>query len=97
MPFKKGKSGNPKGKPVGAESKSKKELRDKITLIVNGQVDKVEQDLNNLSSKDRLNILLQLMRFVTPQLKAIELDSTIQDNSDFKPIIINLSDEKGAN
>ena len=85
------------GRQKNTPNKITKELRQKIASIVDGQVDKVEQDLNNLSSKDRLNILLQLMRFVTPQLKAIELDSTIQDNSDFKPIIINLNDEKGAN
>ena len=93
---------NNTGKKFGGRSKNTpnkitKELRQKIASIVDGKVDKVEQDLNNLSSKDRLNILLQLMRFVTPQFKAIELDSTIQDNSDFKPIIINLNDEKGAN
>ena len=85
------------GRKKNTPNKTTKELRDKITTIVNGQIDKVEQDLNNLSSKDRLTVLLQLMKFVTPQLKAIELEATAETNNPFKPIIINLNDEKGAN
>lgn len=87
--FRPGESGNPKGKPKGAENKLTKEIRAKIGLILNNNIDKVQSDLDKLEPKDRLNILLQLVKYVTPQLKAIEVDTTIQDNNNrFNPIVI---------
>ena len=87
--FKPGESGNPKGKPKGAENKLTKEIRAKIGLILNNNIDKVQSDLDKLEPKDRLTILLQLVKYVTPQLKAMEVETTIQDNnSRFNPIVI---------
>lgn len=87
--FQPGRSGNPNGKPKGAENKVTKEIRGKIALILNNNIDKVQTDLDKLEPKDRLNILLQLVKYVTPQLKAIEVDTTIQDNNNrFNPIVI---------
>lgn len=95
--FQPGRSGNPNGKPKGAENKVTKELRGKITSIVNGQIDKVQTDLELLEPKDRLNILLQLLKFCTPQLKAIEYEASAETNNPFKPIIINVTDESKRN
>lgn len=92
--FRPGESGNPNGKPKGAENKLTKEIRGKIALILNNNIDKVQTDLEQLEPKDRLTVLLQLMKFVTPQLKAIELDTTIQENNRFNPIIIEYGNEK---
>ena len=87
--FKPGTSGNPNGKPKGAENKVTKEIRAKIGLILNNNIDKVQTDLDKLEPKDRLNILLQLIKYVTPSLKAMEVDTTIQDNNNrFNPIVI---------
>ena len=91
--FRQGMSGNPKGKPKGATNKNTKELRGKIALILNNHIDKVEQDLKDLSAKDRLNILLQLMKFVTPQLKQVEVEHQEHQES-FRPIIIDFTNEK---
>jgi len=91
--FKPGTSGNPKGKPKGATNKNTKELRGKISLILNNNIDKVEQDLKQLQPKDRLNVLLQLMKFVTPQLKQVEVEHQEHEHN-FRPIIIDFSNEK---
>ena len=81
------------GRQKNTPNKTTKELRDKISSIVNNNIDKVQTDLEQLEPKDRLTVLLQLMKFITPQFKAIELDATIQENNHFKPIIINVTDE----
>ena len=91
--FKPGTSGNPKGKPKGATNKNTKELRGKISLILNNNIDKVEQDLEQLQPKDRLNILLQFMKFVIPQLKQVEVDYQEQEHN-FRPIIIDFTNER---
>jgi len=91
--FKPGTSGNPKGKPKGATNKNTKELRGKISLILNNNIDKVEQDLKQLQPKDRLNVLLQLMKFVIPQLKQVEVEHQEQEHN-FTPIIIDFTNEK---
>ena len=91
--FTPGTSGNPKGKPKGAENKLTKEIRAKIGLILNNNIDKVQTDLDKLEPKDRLNVLLQLMKFVTPQLKQIEVDHQEQEHN-FTPIIIDFTNEK---
>ena len=91
--FTPGTSGNPKGKPKGATNKNTKELRGKISLILNNNIDKVQTDLEQLQPKDRLNVLLQLMKFVTPQLKQVEIEQQEQEQS-FRPIIIDFTNEK---
>ena len=96
--FTPGTSGNPKGKPKGATNKNTKELRGKISLILNNNIDKVQSDLDKLEPKDRLNVLLQLVKYVTPQLKAMEVETTIQDNNNrFNPIVIEYKDETERN
>jgi len=91
--FRPGTSGNPKGKPKGATNKNTKELRGKISLILNNNIDKVEQDLKQLQPKDRLNVLLQLMKFVIPQLKQVEIEQQEQEHN-FRPIIIDFTNER---
>lgn len=95
--FKPGTSGNPNGKPKGAENKVTKEIRGKIALILNNNIDKVQTDLDKLEPKDRLSILLQLIKYVTPQLKAMEVETTIQDNKRFNPIVIEYNNETERN
>ena len=86
------------GRQKNTPNKTTKELRDKISSIINNNIDKVQKDLDKLEPKDRLNILLQLVKYVTPQLKAMEVETTIQDNNNrFNPIVIEYKDETERN
>jgi len=91
--FTPGTSGNPKGKPKGATNKNTKELRGKIALILNNNIDKVQTDLEQLQPKDRLNVLLQFMKFVIPTLKQVEVEHQ-EHQENFRPIIIDFTNEK---
>jgi len=86
------------GRQKNTPNKTTKELRDKISSIINNNIDKVQSDLDKLEPKDRLNILLQLVKYVTPQLKAMEVETTIQDNNNrFNPMVIEYKDETERN
>ena len=77
------------GRQKNTPNKITSEIRGKIALILNNNIDKVQTDLDKLEPKDRLTILLQLIKYVTPQLKAMEVETTIQDNNNrFNPIVI---------
>jgi hypothetical protein len=63
------------GRPIGASNRITQEIREKIQLILDSEFETIEETLNSLPPKDRLEIILKLMRFAIPQLKEI----TIQD------------------
>ena len=86
------------GRQKNTPNKITSEIRGKIALILNNNIDKVQTDLDKLEPKDRLTILLQLIKYVTPSLKAMEVDTTIQDNNNrFNPIVIEYNNETGRN
>lgn len=89
---------NNTGKKYGGRSKNTpnkitSEVRSKISKILDNNINQVEQDLKELQPKDRLNILLQLMKFIVPTLKQVEVDYQEQEHN-FTPIIIDFSNEK---
>jgi hypothetical protein len=78
MAFKKGHSGNPSGKPKGAINKTTKEIRETITLIVSNNIDTIQNDLDELSPRDRVKVLVDLIQYITPKLKAVGYQEIIE-------------------
>jgi len=76
------------GRPKGSTSKETKELRQRFKLLLDDNLDKLQSDLDQLKSKDRIDALLSLARYVLPTLKATEM--TLEDKSEnqFRPIEI---------
>jgi len=89
---------NNTGKKYGGRTKNTPnkitiEVRDKISKILDNNINQVEQDLKQLQPKDRLNILLQLMKFIIPTLKQVEIEHQ-EHQENFRPIIIDFTNEK---
>ena len=70
--FKKGKSGNPNGRPKGAANKEVKELRERVKLLLDTNFDRIVEDIAQLEPKERVSAYLKLLEFALPKLKAIE-------------------------
>ena len=82
------------GRTKNTPNKTTKEIRAIISNVVSNQLQNLDKDLAELSTRDRLQTMLQLLKFITPQMKAIEIDNSNSETFEIKPIIINLRDEK---
>jgi len=76
MGFKKGQSGNPKGRPIGASDKNKSKIREIIGSALDDNAERVKEELLALSGKDFLNFYIKLLEFGLPKLQrqTIEID-----------------------
>ena len=70
--FKKGVSGNPKGKPKGALNKTTKEMKEILNKALFGDAQSIIDDLDQLDPKDRLMIKAKFAPFILPSMKAVE-------------------------
>ena len=74
MPFKEGNNIG-KGRPKGASNKSTEAIKLNISMLLENNINTVQSDLDEMQPRDRVNALLQFMKFVVPTQKAIELDN----------------------
>ena len=62
------------GRVKGTENKITSDIREKFNQLLNDNIDTLDSDLKSLAPKDRINALLQLSKFVIPQLKSTEIN-----------------------
>ncbi len=67
MPFKKGKSGNPEGRNKGAKNRTTEEVRQSLLRLLDDNLDKLQEDIDNLKGKDRVSLLINLAKHIVPQ------------------------------
>lgn len=78
------------GRKTGTPNTTTKELREKFTLLLENNFDKLQSDIDLLEPKDRAKTLLELAKFVLPTLRATEL--TTDADSNFQTINISFID-----
>lgn len=81
------KKGNP-GKPKGAKSKKNAEIRNSFKMLIENNLDKLEDDLNQLKPKERLDVIMNLANYIIPKLKATEMTFDDKTENQFRPIEI---------
>ncbi len=76
MAFKKGKSGNPNGRPVGAIDKHKRKIKEIIDTVLDDNADRFKEEFERLKGEEFLNIYIKLLEFILPKLQrqAIEIE-----------------------
>lgn len=92
MPFKKGESGNPKGKPVGLKNKITQEGRELFIKIMDGQVEHIEAELALLresSGEKYLKALASLFPYFLPKMveTQIHINEPLNEPSWFAEVL----------
>ncbi|MFV0227475.1 hypothetical protein OBK05_07240 [Empedobacter falsenii] len=69
------------GRKKGVENKVTSDIREKFNQLLTDNLETISDDLKELSPKDRINVLLQLSKFVLPQLKSTEITTNLESES----------------
>ena len=77
MAFKKGKSGNPFGRPKEAANKIGKPLRELIDSFLENNFKKIVKDLSQMEPKDGVKAYCDLLQFTLPKMRSVEMDAEI--------------------
>lgn len=101
MPFKKGQSGNAKGRPKGANNKVTKEARDLFVKIMNGEVGHIEDALDALrseSSEKYLKALSNLFPYFMPKQQELSVTTDITPSTpSWFDEVLERTDQKESN
>jgi hypothetical protein len=81
------------GRTKGTPNRTTKELKELIHNIVAVQLDTIEDDLQELDPKDRLNILLRLVEYVLPKQREQKIDFSNLSDAEIDELIDKISDE----
>ena len=96
MPFKKGISGNPTGKPPGAKNRVNVEIRTRINTFLDDHFETVQNDIMELEPRDRIKFYIELLQYGLPKLKQLELtnDPDVLSHEDLDLILNMLANAK---
>ena len=75
--FRKGESGNPNGRPKGARGKAKSALLERITDIISDNVDRLQDDLDDLEPAERVKALINLIGYAIPKKQSVSVQQSL--------------------
>lgn len=64
------------GRPKGSTNEKTDKIRDFYQLLIDRNTKKIQEDLDALKPKERLDTLISLSKFVVPLMKAVEVTKT---------------------
>lgn len=69
---------------TGTPNKATAKVREAFKLLVENNLQQMQSDIDSLEPKERLGVIIQLAKFVLPQLQAVK----IEDTKEHAPVII---------
>ena len=80
---------NLNGRPKGSKNVATKEVREAFKMLVQDNLSQLQEDINHLEPKERLEVIIKMANLVLPKLKQVELNDITLQSVEFKqPIII---------
>lgn len=70
------------GRTKGSRNKSTEIVKKNVALLLENNIQVVQEDLDQMTPRDRVNALLQFMKFLIPTQKAIEIEDITQEEAD---------------
>jgi hypothetical protein len=81
------------GRTKGTPNKTTAQIRESFQVFIENNIDKLQNDFEQLEPKDRIKTIIELTKFVLPTFRAMELQTTIEDKTkNINPIQIIFSD-----
>ncbi len=75
--FKPGEISNPNGRPKGVPNKITTQMRETFSNIFENNKDKIQEDLDKVDPKDRLQFWVAMMPYFMPKLTAIRAEHSL--------------------
>lgn len=85
-----------KGRTKGSNNKVTLKIKEAFSDLLENNLSKLQDDLDELEPRDRLKMLIDLSGFILPRLKAIEIDNSEVINSqqdDFLEKLLDIDEE----
>ena len=83
------------GRTPGVPNKANAIARQSFNDLLNGNLERIQRDLDEVRPEIRLRFLIDLASFCVPRLKSIEIND-ISDKEKIQPLIIQFNDNHGA-
>ena len=81
----------------GVPNRTTQQVRKAFQLLIDDNLEQMQSDLDALTPRDRLRFIIDLSKFILPQLQAVSIDD-LREKDEFRVITINLkSDEDNTN
>lgn len=81
----------------GIPNRTTQQVRKAFQLLIDDNLEQMQSDLDALTPRDRLRFIIDLSKFILPQLQAVSIDD-LRDKDEFRVITINLkNDEDNTN
>lgn len=77
MGLKKGNTNNPNGRPKGSKNKVTVEVREVFKSLLEENINQIQKDIESLTPKERVNVLLKISEFVIPKLRSIDSEGKL--------------------
>lgn len=81
MPFKKGQSGNPKGRKAGTPNKITGKTREVFQLIVEANHEQILKDIAKLEPKDRVKVILDMAQYFLPKMNSATIEANVKNET----------------
>lgn len=76
-----GRSGNPIGRPKGSKNEVTNTTRKRVLEILDNNLYRIQEDIDSLEPKDRLNFLEKLLQYSLPKLSAIKAEISTRNET----------------